>query len=107
MEKVIKIQHIGIESYKVKGVHVARGDLVKRGDLLLTIESSKVVIEVRSDVSGVATAVLVHVGDRVKSGNAVVSVQHDFHSVAKLGMPECNVIPLRQGDIYGSARAMS
>lgn len=105
MEKVVKIHGVGSENYLVKSVHVERGQLVRAGDVLITIESSNVVVEVRSEWSGLAFDVLVHVGDRVKSGNAVLRLQEDFVAVVKKHPLPNNVTQLRQGDISGSAIA--
>lgn len=101
MEHTVKIHHVGSESYLVKSVHVKRGQKVNCGDLLLTIESSKVSVEVRSEWSGVAFDVLVHLGDRVKSGNAVLRLQEDRSNAVPLRL-RANVAPLRQGDMYGA-----
>ena len=98
MERVSKIHDVGIETYVVKSIHVRSGDSVQKGDLLIVIESSKVTIEVVADHSGVAFDVLVHEGDLVKSGNAVVRLQQDYVAVSR----EPVVALLRQGDVYGS-----
>jgi pyruvate/2-oxoglutarate dehydrogenase complex dihydrolipoamide acyltransferase (E2) component len=105
MERVVKIHGVGSESYLVKSVHVERGQFVRAGDKLITIESSNVAVDIRSDWSGLAFDVLVHAGDRVKSGNAVLRVQEDFVAIAKKPKLPDNVTLLRQSDVHSTAIA--
>jgi biotin carboxyl carrier protein len=52
--------------YKVSEVKVAVGDTVKKGDVVLIIESMKLMNEVTSDVDGVVQEILVKNGDAVE-----------------------------------------
>ena len=52
--------------YKVSEVKVSVGDTVKKGDVVLIIESMKLMNEVTSDVDGVVQEILVKNGDAVE-----------------------------------------
>ena len=55
--------------------HKAVGDAVKRDDLLVDIETDKVVIEVVSPVDGVLTKVFKQTGDTIVSNEAIANVK--------------------------------
>ncbi len=57
---------------RVVKVCVAKGQKVRKGDVVIVLESMKTQIEVRSDRDGVVESVLVKEGDTVKRGDTIV-----------------------------------
>ncbi|KAH7143670.1 hypothetical protein EDB81DRAFT_652866 [Dactylonectria macrodidyma] len=56
-------------------VIVKKGDTVKKGDILLCLESSKMEVEIPSPTSGRCTAVLVEAGDLVEVNDDMVVIE--------------------------------
>ncbi|KAF7546692.1 hypothetical protein G7Z17_g8240 [Cylindrodendrum hubeiense] len=56
-------------------VIVKKGDVVKKGDILLCLESSKMEVEIPSPTSGRCTAVLVEAGDLVEIDDDMVVIE--------------------------------
>ena len=52
--------------------HVAVGDRVSRGDLIYTVESDKVAIEVESEQDGAVDELLADVGDTIEPGQPLL-----------------------------------
>ncbi len=79
MNKEIKLPDLGegIEGAEVSEVKVSIGDKLKPEDTILVLESDKASMEIPAEVIGVATKVAVKVGDHVKSGQLLVSVDVD------------------------------
>ena len=79
MNKEIKLPDLGegIEGAEVSEVKVSVGDKLKPEDTILVLESDKASMEIPAEVIGVATKVAVKVGDHVKSGQLLVSVDVD------------------------------
>ena len=76
MNKEIKLPDLGegIDSAEVSEVKVSIGDKLKPQDTILVLESDKASMEIPAEVIGVVTKVAVKVGDQVKSGQLLVSV---------------------------------
>lgn len=82
MSKVL-VPDIGdFDEVDVIEVLVQVGDTVQAEQSLITVESDKASMEIPSDKAGVVTAIHVKVGDKVKQGVPVVSVQADAVSQA-------------------------
>jgi len=79
LNKEIKLPDLGegIEGAEVSEVKVSIGDKLKPEDTILVLESDKASMEIPAEVIGVATKVAVKVGDHVKSGQLLVSVDVD------------------------------
>ena len=79
MNKEIKLPDLGegIEGAEVSEVKVSIGDKLKPEDTILVLESDKASMEIPAGVIGVATKVAVKVGDHVKPGQLLVSVDVD------------------------------
>ena len=79
MNKEIKLPDLGegIEGAEVSEVKVSVGDKLKPEDTILVLESDKASMEIPAEVIGVATKVAVKVGDHVKPGQLLVSVDVD------------------------------
>ncbi|KAH6896755.1 hypothetical protein B0T10DRAFT_506149 [Thelonectria olida] len=56
-------------------VVVKKDDVVKKGDVLLCVESSKMEVEIRSPTGGKCTAVLVEAGDLVEMNDDMVFIE--------------------------------
>ena len=76
MNKEIKLPDLGegIDGAEVSEVKVSIGDKVQPQDTILVLESDKASMEIPAEVIGVVTKVAVKVGDQVKSGQLLVSV---------------------------------
>ena len=62
--KMPKLGHV-MEEGTIETWEKAVGDTVKKGELLMTVETGKTSIEVDSPVDGVLTAILVEEGETV------------------------------------------
>jgi biotin carboxyl carrier protein len=58
-------------------VHVAAGDHVKEGDILVILEAMKMRNEVLAPAGGTVRAVEVEAGSRVNQGDVLVVLEHD------------------------------
>jgi len=76
LNKEIKLTDLGegIDGAEVSEVKVSIGDKVQPQDTILVLESDKASMEIPAEVIGVVTKVAVKVGDQVKSGQLLVSV---------------------------------
>ena len=63
-----------IEEADVLQVHVAIGDEVVLEQAILEIETEKATLDLPSAVAGVITAIHVHVGDTIRTGDPVITV---------------------------------
>ncbi len=62
----------GVHEAEVLAVHVAAGQQVKEGDLILDIETDKAAVEIPSPFTGKVVQVLVKAGDLAKVGDAMI-----------------------------------
>ena len=76
MNKEIKLPDLGegIDGAEVSEVKVSICDKLQPQDTILVLESDKASMEIPAEVIGVVTKVAVKVGDQVKSGQLLVSV---------------------------------
>ena len=76
MNKEIKLPDLGegIDGAEVSEVKVSIGDKLQPQDTILVLESDKASMEIPAEVIGVVTKVAVKVGDQVKAGQLLVSV---------------------------------
>lgn len=74
--KKILVPDIGdFKDVPVIEVLVAVGDTVKKDQSLISVESDKATMEVPSSAPGVVRAILVKLGDKVNTGDAIVEVE--------------------------------
>jgi pyruvate dehydrogenase E2 component (dihydrolipoamide acetyltransferase) len=74
----VKVPDIGdFEDVPVIEIHVKPGDRVDVETALLTLESDKATMDVPSPVAGVIQALKVSVGDKVREGSVIVSLEPD------------------------------
>ena len=85
MSNIIAIQvpDIGdFESVEVIEVLVKVGDVVKAEQSLITVESDKASMEIPASHGGVVKSIDVKVGDKVKQGSVVLSVEASSDAAA-------------------------
>lgn len=84
MIKDITVPEIGekIESGKVIGVLVAKGDKVDIDQPLIEFETDKAVVEIPSTEKGVVAEIKVQDGDEVKIGQVIVRIETDSDAAA-------------------------
>jgi dihydrolipoamide dehydrogenase len=78
--KTIDIQVPDIGDFADVGVIellVKVGDLIAKDQSLITVESDKASMEIPSSAAGIIKAIQVKVGDKVKQGSVIVSLQDD------------------------------
>jgi dihydrolipoamide dehydrogenase len=78
--KTIDIQVPDIGDFADVGVIellVKVGDLIAKDQSLITVESDKASMEIPSSAAGIIKAIQVRVGDKVKQGSVIVSLQDD------------------------------
>jgi pyruvate dehydrogenase E2 component (dihydrolipoamide acetyltransferase) len=82
-----KLPELGenIETADVASVLVKEGDIVKKDQAIIEIETDKATIEVPSTVEGIITKVLVKSGDKVKVGSVVMVVDEGRNVEMKVG----------------------
>ena len=75
MSKNILVPDIGdFENVEIIEVLVKQGDLVKKDDPLITLESDKSSVEVPSTVEGRIENLKIKVGDKVSKGDIILSI---------------------------------
>ena len=65
----------GIDSADVSEVLIKSGDTVSVDDIILVLESDKASMEIPSENSGIVKEVFVVMGDEVKTGEALISIE--------------------------------
>jgi pyruvate dehydrogenase E2 component (dihydrolipoamide acetyltransferase) len=96
----INIPELGTEDeVEVIEVHVNPGDEVAVDQALITLESDKAAMEVPSPEAGTVTSVLLAVGDKVKTGSAVLELLtsgSDEAAHAEAVVTEAQVAPVKE-----------
>lgn len=69
-----KVPHIGENNAKVIEVHVKPGQKIQKGDLIVTLETDKVILEIPADTAGYVVEVLVEIGNKVREGDVLVTL---------------------------------
>ena len=76
MLKKINVPDLGeAEGAKVEEILVSVGDVIKKGDILVVFETSKVAVELASPGNGTVTEILVSIGDAVDEDQIIMSVE--------------------------------
>ena len=65
----------GVKSADVAALHVAAGDTVEAGQIVMELETDKAVLEILADQAGTVTKLLVKKGDTVNAGSAVLVLE--------------------------------
>ena len=79
MEKEFKLPELGenIESAKVANVLIKEGDLIKKDQILIEIETDKATIEVPSGIEGKVKKIFAVSGEEVKVGQVIVVCEQE------------------------------
>ena len=76
--QTVKVPDIGdFEDIPVIEVLVKPGDLIKKEQALILLESDKATMEVPSEVTGKVVSVNVKIGDRVRLGTAILTIESE------------------------------
>lgn len=72
----------GVKSADVAALHVAAGDTVEVGQIVMELETDKAVLEILADQAGTVSKLLVKKGDTVNAGSAVLVLEPSGASAA-------------------------
>ncbi|GIX21761.1 MAG: acetyltransferase component of pyruvate dehydrogenase complex [Gammaproteobacteria bacterium] len=89
----IKVPDLGHDEAEVIEVLVKPGDRIGVDDPLITVESDKASMEVPSPAAGTVEAVAVAVGDKVKTGQTILTLKADESGTEKGGAAEPAAAP--------------
>ena len=71
----------GVKSADVAALHVAAGDTVEAGQIVMELETDKAVLEILVDQPGTISKLLVKKGDTVNAGSAVLVLEPSANAV--------------------------
>jgi len=92
--KEILIPNIGdFDEVEVVEVLVSEGDTIAPEDSLITVETDKASMEIPSSDGGVVKSVTVKIGDMVKQGDAVITLELADAADAKSAEPSETAAP--------------
>lgn len=75
-EETVSVPDLGTDDeVEIIEMHVSEGDSIAADDPLLTLESDKAAMDVPAPSAGVVTALLVKVGDKVKTGAEILKLK--------------------------------
>lgn len=77
-----------VSSAEVLGWKVKPGDPVEEDQVLVELETDKVVLEVSAPCDGVVTEILVKEGDTVKTGDVVAKVEEGAAKAPRMSQPQ-------------------
>ncbi len=70
----------GVKSADVAALHVAAGDTVEVGQVVMELETDKAVLEILADQAGTVSKLLVKKGDTVNAGSAVLVLEQSANA---------------------------
>ena len=90
MIKEIKLPELGegIDGAEVSEVKVSVGDVITADKTILVLESDKASMEIPSEVNGKVNSIFVEVGNEIKTGQKLISVELDDKSEKTAIVPE-------------------
>ena len=90
MIKEIKLPDLGegIDGAEVSEVKVSVGDVITADKTILVLESDKASMEIPSEVNGKVNSIFVEVGNEIKTGQKLISVELDDKSEKTAVIPE-------------------
>jgi len=93
--QTVKVPDIGdFEDIPVIEVLVKPGDVIKKEQALIVLESDKATMEVPSDVAGKVISVDVNIGDKVRLGTAILTIESDEGAnITEAPIAESSVTP--------------
>lgn len=70
----IKVPDLGVDSAEVSEIMVKVGDVINVGDNIVLLESDKASVEVPATSAGTITAINLQIGDKVKEGDVILTI---------------------------------
>lgn len=77
MDVVVPILPESIDSAVISALHVQDGESVCKGQILLELETNKVILEITAVANGVVSGLRVSLGDNVKSEQTLMDLSGD------------------------------
>ena len=70
----IKVPDLGVDSAEVSEIMVKVGDVINVDDNIVLLESDKASVEVPATSAGTITAINIQIGDKVKEGDVILTI---------------------------------
>ena len=85
MSNIITLPELGenIENADIVSLSIKVGDTIKKGDILLEVETGKATVDIPADVEGIVEELFVKVGDKIKTGQSIASLLEESQPSAK------------------------
>lgn len=85
----IKVPDLGVDSAEVSEIMVKVGDVINVDDNIVLLESDKASVEVPATSAGTITAISIQIGDKVKEGDVILTID-------SAGNSQSNTTPVEQ-----------
>lgn len=85
----IKVPDLGVDSAEVSEIMVKVGDVINMDDNIVLLESDKASVEVPATSAGTITAINLQIGDKVKEGDVILTIDSADNS-------QSNTTPVEQ-----------
>jgi len=85
----IKVPDLGVDSAEVSEIMVKVGDVINVDDNIVLLESDKASVEVPATSAGTITAINLQIGDKVKEGDVILTID-------SAGNSQANTAPVEQ-----------
>lgn len=85
----IKVPDLGVDSAEVSEIMVKVGDVINVDDNIVLLESDKASVEVPATSAGAITAINLQIGDKVKEGDVILTID-------SAGNSQSNTAPVEQ-----------
>nr|WP_313423919.1 2-oxo acid dehydrogenase subunit E2 [Moraxella sp.] len=85
----IKVPDLGVDSAEVSEIMVKVGDVINVDDNIVLLESDKASVEVPATSAGTITAISLQIGDKVKEGDVILTIDSACNS-------QSNTAPIEQ-----------
>lgn len=85
----IKVPDLGVDSAEVSEIMVKVGDVINVDDNIVLLESDKASVEVPATSAGTITAISLQIGDKVKEGDVILTIDSADNS-------QSNTVPVEQ-----------
>lgn len=85
----IKVPDLGVDSAEVSEIMVKVGDVINVDDNIVLLESDKASVEVPATLAGTITAISLQIGDKVKEGDVILTID-------SAGNTQSDIAPVEQ-----------
>lgn len=85
----IKVPDLGVDSAEVSEIMVKVGDVINVDDNIVLLESDKASVEVPATSAGTITAISIQIGDKVKEGDVILTID-------SAGNTQSDIAPVEQ-----------